>query len=161
MIQPTLPERYKSQEDSDFIVYEIPLVDGEGTNYGLVSYVRMGNPNNDTLNKIILEGIQEHYPLSVLSQTKYNTKQANPDQFPVYEKYARLFMGVKNLAKQDALCPVVYITNGLPIFLDVYNPIEGLVYDEYYHFASENQQAFVNACDEENNNFATYNSFIR
>jgi len=35
------------------------------------------------------------------------------------------------------------------------------VYDEYYHFASENQQAFTNACDEENINFATYNSFIR
>ena len=161
MIRPTLSERYKIQEDSDFIVYKIPLVDGKNKNYGLVSYVRMGNPNNDVLNKLILKSIQEHYPSSTLNSTPYKTKQTSIDEFVAYDKVARIFIGVKNYAKYDPLFPAEYITNELAVFLDIYNPIEGLMYDEINYFSAEDQQTFANACDEEHHNLATYNSFVQ
>lgn len=162
MIQPTLPVRYNNQDNTDFTIYEISLVDGAGDNCGVVSYVRMGNPQNDTLDMLIFESIKHKYPLSSNPKTTlYFTRQANPNQFSIYNNVAKLFIGIKNYTGYDPAYAVDNINTGLAIHLDIYNPIEGLVYDDINYFSRVSQQELSNACNEENKNLETYNTFIR
>lgn len=159
MIRNSLSTRNKLDTYVSFRIIDITLVNSEGFECGLVSYVRLGY-NKDVLDTIIYESIRQNYRLSKMGIKNYVTSTPS-ESFKTYDMSTRMYISVKNSIRKDYGYEDDTLDSMLAIFLDVYNPTDAFVYNEIQMYSRISSENISRAANEIEHNFETYNGFVR
>ncbi len=160
MIVPAFSNRQALGIAEQFTIYIIKLQNANGDYCGVIKYIRMRAPYQDTLNEAIYEAIKSRYPFSSINYQIGNTLQRKKI-FKQYKRHKRLYIICRNCSLFDPAYFLSQTDRVISVMLDVYDAKKHFIYNECECYTRKSDQEIANACNEEYTNFATYREFFQ